>query len=169
MEGGDPRNRDTWATPERLFQALNAEFRFQLDVCALARTAKCERFITPEQDSLSEAEPWLVDEGRAAWCNPPFSDIGPWLIKAVQSMELGTRTIVLVPDNGDTKWFHDRVVPHALWWQFRGRVRFVPPPGIQDKHGPPFGNFLLDFNPRSAQRWCAGTRDNETGRVLVAA
>lgn len=32
---------DEWSTPNAFFQALNAEFRFELDVCATAENAKC--------------------------------------------------------------------------------------------------------------------------------
>ena len=34
---------DLWETPQDLFDKLNAEFRFTLDVCATADTAKCLR------------------------------------------------------------------------------------------------------------------------------
>lgn len=43
---------DLWSTPQDLFDELDAEFGFTLDVCALPENAKCERFYTPEQDGL---------------------------------------------------------------------------------------------------------------------
>ena len=43
---------DEWSTPNAFFQALNAEFRFELDVCATAENAKCAKYYTREQDGL---------------------------------------------------------------------------------------------------------------------
>ena len=39
---------DMWATPQDLFDELNAEFAFTLDVCAEEYNAKCERYFTPK-------------------------------------------------------------------------------------------------------------------------
>ena len=45
-----------WETPQDLFDKLNAEFHFDLDVCALPENAKCEKYYTPEDDGL--LQPW---------------------------------------------------------------------------------------------------------------
>src|ERR1041384_6738974 len=45
---------DLWATPQSLFDELNAEFGFTLDVCALPENAKCAAFFTPEIDGLAQ-------------------------------------------------------------------------------------------------------------------
>ena len=47
---------DLWETPQEFFDALDAEFHFTLDTCALPEHAKCARYYTPEQDGLSQ--PW---------------------------------------------------------------------------------------------------------------
>lgn len=47
-------NSELWETPQNLFDELNKEFNFTLDVCALPNSAKCERYFTPEQDGLSQ-------------------------------------------------------------------------------------------------------------------
>lgn len=57
---------DLWETPQDLFDKLDAEFHFNLDVCALPENAKCAAYYTPEMDGLSQ--PWY---GRC-WCNPPY-------------------------------------------------------------------------------------------------
>lgn len=49
-------NSEEWATPHKLFDELNAEFGFTLDPCATPENAKCERFLTKDQDGLSQ--PW---------------------------------------------------------------------------------------------------------------
>lgn len=52
---------DEWETPPDLFEALNEEFHFTLDACALPETAKCPRYFTPEDDGLSR--PWAEIAG----------------------------------------------------------------------------------------------------------
>lgn len=48
-------NTDLWATPQGFFDELDAEFHFDVDVCALPENAKCARYYTPEQDGLKQA------------------------------------------------------------------------------------------------------------------
>lgn len=43
---------DLWATPQKIFEELDAEFHFTLDPCAVPENAKCANFYTPEQNGL---------------------------------------------------------------------------------------------------------------------
>lgn len=45
---------DEWATPQSLFDKLNAAFHFTLDVCATPENAKCAKYYTKEQDGLKQ-------------------------------------------------------------------------------------------------------------------
>ena len=45
---------DEWSTPQHIFDALDAEFDFNLDPCATDENHKCERYYTKEQDGLSQ-------------------------------------------------------------------------------------------------------------------
>ena len=47
-------NDQTWETPNYLFNKLNNVFNFEIDVCALKETAKCENYFTPEIDGLKQ-------------------------------------------------------------------------------------------------------------------
>ncbi len=107
-----------WGTPQDLFDALNAEFKFTLDVCATPDLAKCKRYFSPEKDGLSQN--WT----GSCWMNPPYgSEIGDWISKAAESSDNGATVVCLVPARVDTAW----------WWDFvsfvevrflRGRLRF---------------------------------------------
>ena len=47
-------NTDEWATPQKVYDSLNAEFNFNLDVCATANNAKCKNFFTQNDNGLSK-------------------------------------------------------------------------------------------------------------------
>ncbi len=47
-------NRHLWETPPALFAALDAEFHFTTDVCALPENAKCPHYFTPTDDGLAQ-------------------------------------------------------------------------------------------------------------------
>lgn len=59
---------DEWETPQELFEALDGEFHFTLDVCATKANAKCRRFFTEQDDGL--AQEW----SGVCWMNPPYGD-----------------------------------------------------------------------------------------------
>lgn len=131
----------TWETPQDLFDRLNREFRFTLDVCALPDTAKCEHYFTPAVDGL--AQPWQ----GVCWMNPPYGrEIVHWMCKAYESAAQGLATVVcLVPARVDTRW----------WWQYarHGEVRFLP--GRlkfgQAANSAPFPSAVIVFRPGPQQ------------------
>ena len=43
-----------WETPQDLFDELDEEFSFDLDVCATPGNAKCEKYFTPQDDGLAQ-------------------------------------------------------------------------------------------------------------------
>lgn len=103
---------DQWATPQDLFDELDAEFKFGLDVCASSDNAKCERHFTAEEDGL--AQQWQ----GVCFMNPPYGDaIGKWVAKAYESGLLGAVVVCLVPARVDTGW----------WWDYctKGQIRFL--------------------------------------------
>jgi site-specific DNA-methyltransferase (adenine-specific) len=61
---------DEWATPQDLFDELNREFGFTLDVCATPENAKCADYFTKEQNALDQV--WgggLLDEPTLRACH----------------------------------------------------------------------------------------------------
>lgn len=45
---------DEWATPQGLFDKLNAEYCFTLDPCSTHENAKCNMHYTKDDDGLSK-------------------------------------------------------------------------------------------------------------------
>ena len=109
---------DLWETPQALFDELNAEFSFTLDVCALPTNAKCADYYTPDMDGLKQ--PW---QGRV-WCNPPYGrQIGKWVEKAANAVESDV-VVMLLPARTDTKWFHEYIYNRAEIRFLKGRLKF---------------------------------------------
>ena len=108
-------NSGDWETPQVLFDSLNKEFTFTLDVCASKENAKCKKFFTKEQDGLKQK--W---GGAMCWCNPPYGrQIYEWVKKA--STE---NCVLLLPARTDTKWFHEFVYGKAEIRFIKGRLKF---------------------------------------------
>ncbi|MGH9380672.1 MAG: DNA N-6-adenine-methyltransferase [Thermoanaerobaculia bacterium] len=127
---------DEWETPQDLFDELDAEFHFELDVCALDSSAKCERYFTPQTDGL--AHDW---NGRC-WMNPPYGGaIATWVRRAWEQAKLGTTVVCLVPARVDTAWWWD-YCRHGEIRFLRGRLRFGDSP-----HSAPFPSAVVVFGP----------------------
>lgn len=89
---------DLWETPQELFDQLNNEFHFNLDVCALPENAKCAAYYSPEINGL--AQPWY----GTCWCNPPYGkQIGSWVRRAWLSSATGNTVVMLLPARTDTR------------------------------------------------------------------
>jgi phage N-6-adenine-methyltransferase len=126
---------DLWATPQDFFDALDKEFRFETDVCALPENAKCAHYFTPEQDGL--AQEWT----GVCWCNPPYGrKIGDWAKKAAESAKAGAVVVMLLPARTDTRWFHDYIYGQAEIRFVKGRLKFGGAPADA-----PFPNMVVVF------------------------
>jgi len=143
-------SKSTWPTPQPLFDVLDREFHFTIDLAAEPPTAKCHRFYTKEQDALRQD--W---SGEGGFLNPPYTRgvIDRFAQRAwsyAQFRDAAT-TVVLVPASVDTQW----------WWNWarHAEVRFIALGRLQfgeylDKKtgkmrsgGAPFRSAVLIFRP----------------------
>lgn len=124
-----------WATPQYVFDQLDREFLFTLDVCADASNHKCERYFTMEDDGLSHD--WT---GEVCWMNPPYGRaIGAWVKKAADSAEKdGTIVVGLVPCRTDTRWWQENVMRADEIRFVKGRLKFG-----KAGMGAPFANAIV--------------------------
>ena len=126
---------DMWETPQELFDELNSEFHFELDVCATPQNAKCERFYTPEQDGL--IQPWK----GTCWCNPPYGkQTAEWVRRGFLTSVSGATVVMLLPARTDTKWFHEYIYNRAEVRFLRGRLKFG-----NSKNSAPFPSMVVIF------------------------
>lgn len=112
---------DEWSTPQDLFDKLNEEFHFDLDVCANESNHKCALYYNREQDGLK-----MTWKDHVVWCNPPYGrEIGKWVKKAYfENKAHGTTIVMLLPARTDTKWFHNYVLWKAHVRFIQGRLKF---------------------------------------------
>jgi len=114
--------RTDYETPAGIFDPLDAEFHFTLDVCATYETAKCARYFTPDDDGLTAAWDRM---GGACWMNPPYGRvISAWMRKAWEESRRGAVVVCLIPARTDAGWWHDYAMRGEIRY-VRGRIRFV--------------------------------------------
>jgi len=125
---------DLWSTPIDFFNKYNEQYGFELDVCANAENAKCQRFFTKEDDGLSKE--W----SGICWMNPPYGrEISKWMKKAHESSLAGATVVCLVPARTDTAWWHDYAINGEIEF-IRGRLKFGG-----SKNSAPFPSAVVVF------------------------
>ena len=117
---GPNREVDDRAIPAETFAPLDERFHFSLDVAASEHNAKCGRFFDIDDDGLSRS--WT---GERVWCNPPYSEIRPWVEKAWAECGRAPVIVRFLPANRTEQG----------WWQDLVEV------GPNER--PPFGSCLL--------------------------
>jgi len=127
-----------WATPQKFYEELDAEFHFNLDPCSTHENAKCERHFTLEDNGL--ARDW---GGARVFCNPPYGrEIATWVRKCYEeSRKPDTLVVMLIPARTDTAYFHDFIYHKADEIRFiRGRLHFN-----ESKQGAPFPSMVVVY------------------------
>ena len=118
-----------WATPAGVFDALDREFRFDYDPCALYRP---DALVT---DGLRS------DWGARNFVNPPYGrSIGDWTRKAVAEWRLGKTVVMLIPSRTDTIWWHHDVMTADEIRFIKGRLKFGG-----SKNSAPFPSMIVIF------------------------
>jgi phage N-6-adenine-methyltransferase len=127
---------DLWSTPQKFFDVLDAEFDFEVDVCATAENAKCPAYYTVEQDGLSF--PW----SQRCWMNPPYGrEISKWVRKAHDDSRMYHSLIVcLLPARTDTAWWQRAAAIRFV----RGRLKFG-----ESTNSAPFPSAVVIFDGRN--------------------
>lgn len=155
---------DLWRTPPEVFNNLDREFVFLADTACTYENKLCPVGFTEENDSLSD--PWLqrlknsypfIGSNAYVWCNPPYSDISPWVDKAIEAQLDGLGVVMLLNQDTSVGWFY-KALKYVSEIRFitgsekesggfsGGRLAFI------DENGKPAsGNnkpqFILVFNP----------------------
>lgn len=147
--GARPEVDERQTSPE-VFDPLNERFWFTIDVAALPRNAKCKRFWTPDDDALAQS--WA---GERVWCNPPYSEIEPWVEKAHAEVDAELIVMLLPANRTEQGWWQRQIEQQrragAIDVEFLpGRLRFIAFDAheIKPNERPPFGCCLVIWRRR---------------------
>ncbi|MCP4393466.1 MAG: phage N-6-adenine-methyltransferase [Alphaproteobacteria bacterium] len=134
--------KDLWQTPIALFNALDQEFDFDVDICASEDNHLLPDYFTEERSALTNH--WNVYTRLfSAFINPPYSQTQVFMERAAEQAKLHNITVVaLVNANTDTQWFSDAVKSANEVRLLTGRVAFVKPDG-KKASGNPKGQCLI--------------------------
>lgn len=75
---------DTRETLPEIFDPINARHHFTLDAAANDFNTKAAKYFTLATDGLKQS--W---RGERVWVNPPFSNLGGWVRKALEEVNGG--------------------------------------------------------------------------------
>lgn len=132
-----------WETQQRLFDDLDEEFDFDLDVAATSKNKKCSIYFDLENDGLKQD--WHNLSSSACWMNPPYGGhTGNWIQKALEESKLGATVVCLIVSSTDRSYWHNFIFPCASQIRFiRGRLKFG-----EAKTTAPFASAIVIFSPK---------------------
>lgn len=139
--------RDQWRTPKHFFDYYDRRFEFDCDVACSSKNCLCQSgFMFDEgMDALANCGFW----GNKNWCNPPYSDISPWVDHALVEMQTGSLTVMLLPADTSVKWFK-LAFEHCTECHFiSGRLAFINEETGKPVSGNNKGSVVFVFDPHS--------------------
>lgn len=96
--------RDLWSTPSELVAWMESEYGdYDIDAAASKENAVCEKFYSKETNCLKR---WW-GSNKHIWLNPPYSNITPFVKKAIEQMEHNNQIDMLLPCDTSTGWFYE--------------------------------------------------------------
>lgn len=112
---------DQWQTPKWLFDELNAEFHFDIDLCATKENSKCIAYYDDYLNDIAsikgdseiqQVKLSLLDWGMdTVFMNPPYSNPRPFIEKAWDDARY-CRIVALVKADPSTRWW-------SVFWDYK--------------------------------------------------
>lgn len=129
--------KQDFSTPQLLFNQLNNEFDFDLDVCAHEGNKKLDNYYSEEDNALEQ--PWKY----SSFCNPPYKRgvQDKFIEKAYIESLKGSRVVCLIPSRTDTKSWNNYVMKAEEIRFIKGRLKFS-----DSKNAAPFPSAIVIFN-----------------------
>jgi phage N-6-adenine-methyltransferase len=103
---------DSWQTPQWLFDELNEEFNFDLDLCCTQENTKCPPFCIGDYLTFDVKQ---FKDLNACFMNPPYSNPQPFIEKAWEDSK-HCKIVCLVKCDPSTKWW-------GVFWDY-GTTRY---------------------------------------------
>ena len=134
-----PRN-DSYETPPWLWDQLNEQYNFSVDLAASQQNAKCAEFYSTERSFLA-CQGWL----GVGWLNCPFSLASPFAVNLAHLCGRGCKAVTIYKScNMETQaWQH--MLSACSWIAVPDRRVNYYLGGVEQK-GVQFGSALVGFN-----------------------
>ena len=141
--------RDSWSTPKFIFDWLNSEYYFDIDLAAAWDNTHCHRYFSLHDNSLNAL--WST-YGKTGFLNPPYSNIKVWIEKAIKEQTKGFTTVMLIPTPNGEYYYKELFKFASEVIMINGRISFIDSTG-ESKGGNPRGSCVVVFgsmagNPR---------------------
>ncbi|AUR96350.1 DNA N-6-adenine-methyltransferase [Vibrio phage 1.223.O._10N.261.48.A9] len=167
--------RDLWQTPKALFDYYDKRFGFNLDMAASHKNHLCNYYLTEEEDALSHSTmDGVLDvigentgENGVVFCNPPYSDLMPWVSAVVNySLAFNTTFVMLIPADTSVKWFKAALKNCSECHFISGRISFINAETQKPVSGNNKGSVVFVFDPNSPfkSQVCLLERDEIMGK-----
>jgi len=142
-------SNDLWQTPQEIYDALDAEFHFTLDVACNRQNCKCPRGLYYETVDALKIDWVKWSLGGACWMNPPYSpgNIPKFCEKAYEESQRGCTVVAILPGDGSTGWFQNQVLSAHEYRYCKRRVRFVNPETGKKGGSPTFCSVIAVWKP----------------------
>ncbi|TCJ96170.1 phage N-6-adenine-methyltransferase [Volucribacter psittacicida] len=148
-------NKDSYRTPEYLFNWLYKRFKFDVDGCANHKNKLCFDYIGEggiAEDFLDfdplELVCELCEANLAFFVNPPYSNPLPFVQRAAALKQQGYLVVMLLPADKSTKWYG--VINEQATEVIDiigGRINFVHPLTGEEVKGNNKGSMVAVFDP----------------------
>lgn len=115
--------RDLWQTPKFIFNHYDRRFKFTSDLAASDANHLCDNYFT-EGDSAFDCD--AESFAGAVFCNPPYSNIMPWVDLCVEiSQSSRVPVVMLIPADTSVKWFKKAFDNCSECHFISGRLAFI--------------------------------------------
>lgn len=149
--------RDSWRTPKAVFDYYDRRFGFTCDLAASDENHLCEHYFTaPDENGEGGALNATPDDGcftfnpGAVFCNPPYSDIRPWVHTCIQmSQAISQAFVMLLPADTSVKWFKTAFENCTECHFISGRLAFISEGTGKPVSGNNKGSVVFVFDPHS--------------------
>lgn len=148
--------RDLWRTPKQVFEYYNKRFGFTCDFAASYKNHLCDHYFSaPDESGEGGALGASASDGRfdgdgGVWCNPPYSDINPWVSECIRlSIETGKVFAMLLPADTSVKWFRLAFENCTECHFISGRLAFISEETGKPVSGNNKGSVVFIFDPYS--------------------
>lgn len=144
---GNTAAKDEARTPPELYCKIDKRFEFILDAACNRENCLCFRGFFHDDNIDALKEDWnKASDGKAIWCNPPYSNPAPFIKKSYEESMKGCIVVMLLPSDTSTRAFHEYCMNASEIIFLYPRVVFNRPDGTPMKGSPKFGSAIVVFS-----------------------